>query len=100
MKETKNPYVRSGKGSSYIRRTLTEEEIKAEIKTYSHEIKDGYLYLQCVCDGTYAFLYQMISILATVGCTDIQQSDWTGSINGILRSVFTVRGKVPEGFTL
>lgn len=95
-----NPYVRSGKGSGCTRRTLTDEEIKTEIKTYAHEIKDGYLYLQCVCDGTYAFLYQMMCLLAAVGCTDIQQSDWTGEIDGVFRSVFTVRGKVPDGFTL
>lgn len=93
-------YVRIGFGSKSTQRTLTDEEVKDEIKTYVHEIKDGYLYLQCICDGTYYFLYRMICLLAAVGCTDIQQSDWTGEIDGILRSVFTVRGIVPDGFTL
>lgn len=93
-------YVRIGFGSKSAQRTLTDEEVKEEIKTYVHEIKDGYLYLQCICDGTYYFLYRMMCLLAAVGCTDIQQSDWTGEIDGILRSVFTVRGIVPDGFTL
>lgn len=93
-------YVRIGFGSKSTRRTLTDEEVKEEIKTYAHEIKDGYLYLQCICDGTYYFLYRMMCLLAAVGCTDIQQSDWTGEIDGVLRSVFTVRGIVPDGFAL
>lgn len=93
-------YVRIGFGSKSTQRTLTDEEVKEEIKTYVHEIKDGYLYLQCICDGTYYFLYRMMCLLAAVGCTDIQQSDWTGEIDGVLRSVFTVRGIVPDGFTL
>lgn len=93
-------YDRIGFSSKSTQRTMTDEEIKSEIKTYTHEIKDGYLYLQCVCDGTYYFLYRMMCLLVAVGCTNIQQSDCTGGIDGVLRSVFTVRGKIPDGLTL
>ena len=29
------------------------------------------LTLQCLCDGTYLFLYEMVHVLAALGCADI-----------------------------
>lgn len=34
--------------------------------------EDGRLHIQCVCDGTYAFLYDMVQWLEFIGCTEIE----------------------------
>lgn len=93
-------FIRYGTGSRKLREP-TEEEIKERIKSYDHEIKDGVIYLHCVCDGTMAFLYDMLSLLNAVGCTELQYQVEEITYRGEgLCTRFFVRGKVPEGFDL
>lgn len=63
-------------------------------------IQDGKLHLSCVCDGTLIFMYELITILNALGCTDIQTE------TEIIQDAcppwkccrFKASGKVPDRF--
>lgn len=102
-KYTENDYVRIGKGKITGKRyiELTFDEILERIKGYDHSKVGGTLYIQCVCDGTMAFLYDMLSLLYAAGFTNVQyyveERVYRG---GSMRTKFTVKGDIPEGFEL
>lgn len=51
---------------------MTFEEI---LKYYGATVSDGRLYLSCLCDGTLYFLTNMVDVLKSMNCTEIETSE-------------------------
>lgn len=64
--------------------------------------EENRMHLQCLCDGTFLFLYEMVNVLQILKCTDIK----TGSkvvTEGVPQDepwcncLFTASGILPDG---
>lgn len=63
------------------------------------KIENGRLRLECRCDGTYAFMYEMLEVLKGIGCTDIQRGEYMldNTEPPWMDCVYWCSGKLPEG---
>lgn len=63
-------------------------------------IQDGRLHLSCVCDGTWIFMAELVTILNALGCTDIQtETEYIQDACPSWKSCrFKASGKVPDHF--